>query len=227
MISTSGVSPACARLRRRRDHGADLHLVDLRIEEGQAHPAGAEHRVCLLQVAHDRGRLARVGEAVVGRRLRAGAPRPRSARGGGTRAAAGRAGAPSPEAPRISCRIAGEVRPLELAELVEGAVKLLTCTLQLGRRRPILAGRLHLGLAPAAPRRRTSRVPARRGPRRRTCARCGRARCPRRRAIALWLRPRACRRWRGPRAVATRRTTPARARSLRPSPGRSAGRRRR
>ena len=99
MISALTSRPRSRVAFKRREDRLDLHLVDRREEDPEPHPAGAEHRVDLLQRPHP-------GEVAFQRRARrrypppqrrAAALRRRGARAG-TRGAAGRAGGSSPAA---------------------------------------------------------------------------------------------------------------------------------
>ena len=134
---------------------AHLHRVDLGVGDREAAAAVAEHRVELVQVL---GALARACcDRDAHRPSRAA--RAASARSAGTRGAAGRAGgwSPAARASRGRCRRsprAGTGR--SFASAVCAAA----------RRRP----------------RGSSRASPRCAPPRRTCARCGRGRCPRRRS---------------------------------------------
>ena len=72
--------------------------------------------------------------------------------------------------------------------------------------------------APLHRRRGSSRAPRRCGPPGRTCARCGRGRCPRRRKSARPARRPGSRHWRGPASAAPGRPTPSACRSRRKAP---------
>ncbi len=149
MISTSGRVAGLRRLGGGADHRPHLHLVDLRIEEGEADAARAEHRVGLLEVADDLGRLARIGEPII--------------RGGLEPAHLGlemlereklvKRRVEQPHRHRQAAHLVqdrGEVGSLKLSEMLECLVELAARALELGRRRPAVAGRLDdLGAPPA------------------------------------------------------------------------------
>ena len=148
MISTCGQSPASAASAAAAITRPNLHLVDLRVEEREPHAAGAQHRVRLLEVADDLGRLARVGQPVVG--------------GGLEPAHLGlevlqrkelvQRRVEQPDRHRQPAHLVqdrGEVGALELAELIERTWNSSPRVLELRRRRPVLGRRPHLGPPPA------------------------------------------------------------------------------
>ena len=119
-LDRRGVAGALAHRSRGAEDRARLHLVDLRVQEAEAHAAGAQHRVALVERAHPLEHVLELGDLAVAARP---APRPgarrRASRSGRNSCSGGSSRRMVTGRPSIASKHPLEVGLLHRQQLVE------------------------------------------------------------------------------------------------------------
>ena len=189
MISGTTVTPSSRQLSGRLEDGARLHLVDLGVDDAEAAAAEAEHRVELGE-RRTCGRSRSASRSLGRGHLRFGACAATRSRSSATSTAA-----PRGRQELVQRRVEQSDRHRQPVHRPEDAAKSPRCS---GSSLSSASRRSSLGLG-------EDHLLHDRQPvlRRRTCAPCGRGRCPRRRTRAPSRRRRGSRRWRARRGGAS------------------------